>query len=149
MIRMIFGTQNDYTGLLMRLVLGRGLGECGKSLASFFRTDGLFGFVEVITVVEYVDDADASFGAAFGEGVVAGPLEVVIAFFPLDTAPAQVHSDELKAAIADQVKVFGVFAQKFITDVTTGDKDFTLPLSSLNGLFNKILGGFFHHAFHH
>ena len=45
-------------------------------------------------------------------------------FFPLDTAPAQVHSDEFEAAVADQVKVCGIAGEMDIDAEAVGNGQF-------------------------
>lgn len=85
-----------------------GLGEGGKCLSPGLGADGSLRFVELVAIVEDVEDSDVASGAAFGQGIVAGSLEVVLAFLPLDAAPAKVHPDELEAAIADQIEILGL-----------------------------------------
>ena len=78
-----------------------GFGEGGEGPAALLGTDGATGFIELVAVVEDVEDANASFGATGGQGIIADFLEFIGVFFPLDAGPGKVHSDELKAGIAD------------------------------------------------
>ena len=79
---------------------------------------------DTITIVEDIENADSAPCASFREGVVARLLEIMDALLPLHPGPAQVHSDDLEPAVADEIQVLRVAAKVDIHAEALGNSQF-------------------------